>query len=94
MLIGERKKIHRVLDDLTERYGELFNDELGTVQYYCVKLVLKQNAKPRFFRSRAVPYAIKDTIEKDLDRVEKLGVITTIYPRNNQVALKEKNRKQ
>ena len=37
-----------VLDDVMERYGELFKDELGTVQDYSVKLVLKQNAKPRF----------------------------------------------
>ena len=75
---GEIKKIYVVLDDLMERYGELFKDELGTVQDYCVKLVLKQNAKPRFFRPRAVPYAIKGTIEKDLDRLEKLGVITKV----------------
>ena len=75
---GEIKKINVALDDLMERYGELFKDELGTVQDYCVKLVLKQNAKPRFFRPRAVPYAIKGTTEKDLDRLEKLGVITKV----------------
>ena len=44
-----------------ERYGELFKDKLGTVQDNCVKVLLKQNAKPKFFRPRAVPYAIKGT---------------------------------
>ena len=50
------------------------------VQDYTVKLTLKQNAKPKFFRPRAVPYAIKGTIEKDLaiERLEKLGVITKV----------------
>ena len=48
------------------------------MQDYCVKLVLKPNAKPRFFRPRSVPYAIKGTIEKSLDRLDKLGVITKI----------------
>ena len=31
-----------MLDDLMERYGELYKDELATVQDYCVKLVLRQ----------------------------------------------------
>ena len=60
------------------KYAEVFRDELGMVQDYTVKLTLKQNAKPKFFRPRAVPYAIKGTIEKDLDRLEKLGVITKV----------------
>ena len=75
---GEIKKIRCGLDDLMGKYAEVFRDELGMVQDYTVKLTLKQNAKPKFFRPRAVPYAIKGTIEKDLDRLEKLGVITKV----------------
>ena len=75
---GEIKKIRCGLDDLMEKYAEVFRDELGMVQDYTVKLTLKQNAKPKFFRPRAVPYAIKGTIEKDLERLEKLGVITKV----------------
>ena len=61
-----------------EQYAEVFKDELGTVRDYFVKLMLKENAKPKFFRPTAVPYVIKGTIEKDLDRLEKLGIIAKV----------------
>ena len=48
----------------------VFQDGLGTVHDYTVKLTLKENAKPR-----AVPYAIKGT---DLNQLEKLGIVTKV----------------
>lgn len=75
---GEIKKIPCVLDDLIDKYSEVFRDELGMMQDYTVKLTLEQNAKPKFFKPRAVLYAINNTIEKDFDRLEKLGVITKV----------------
>ena len=34
---------------------------------------MKNEAKPVFHRPRAVPYAIKKIIEKEIDRLEKEG---------------------
>ena len=41
-------------------------------------LRVKNEAKPVFHRPRAVPYAIKEIIEKELDRLEKEGIIEKV----------------
>ena len=42
------------------------------------KLQVKENAKPKFCRPRPVPYAIKDNIEHELDRLESAGILTKV----------------
>ena len=61
-----------------EQYAGVFKDELRTVRDYTVELMLKENAKPKVLRPKAAPHAIKGTIQKDLDRLEKLGIITKV----------------
>ena len=41
-------------------------------------LQVKSNAKPVFHRLWSVPYAIKDIIEKELERLEREGVIEKV----------------
>ena len=42
------------------------------------KLVVQENGIPKFYKPRSVPYAICGGIEKDLERLENLGVIEEI----------------
>ena len=44
---------------ILKRYEMVFNEGLGTLQGYEAKLVMKENAVPRFCKARQVPYAIK-----------------------------------
>ena len=39
-----------------------------------VHLHVKSDAKPVFHRLRAVPYTIRDVIQKELERLEKEGI--------------------
>ena len=39
---------------------------------------LAVNAVPKFYRACSVPYAVKEAIEKDLERLEKIGVIERV----------------
>ena len=39
------------------------------------KLLVKPESKPKFFKPRQVPYALKGAIEQELDRLENIGVI-------------------
>ena len=41
-------------------------------------LRVKSDAKPVFHRPRSVPYAIKDIIEKELERLEREGIIKKV----------------
>ena len=39
---------------------------------------VKEGAKPNFFKPWSVPFALKEAIERDLDRLEQLGVVTKV----------------
>ena len=39
---------------------------------------MKSEAKPVFYRPRSVPYAIKEAIEKEIERLEKDGIIEKV----------------
>ena len=66
------------LQTLLQEHQSLFKNELGTVQPYRATLHVQPNAKPRFFKPRPVPFAIKDAIGQELDRLEKQGIIRRV----------------
>ena len=43
-----------------------------------MKLTVREDAVPKFYKPRSVPYAIRGAIEKDLEQLESLGVIEKI----------------
>ena len=75
---SEVKKVTTELETLLSRYPGLFQDGLGTVKDCQVTLSVKPQAVPKFFKARAVPYALREVIEKDLERLQSLGVITKV----------------
>ena len=58
------------LEDLMKEYSEIFRDELGTVRGFQASLHLKGSPQPKFFRPRSVPFAIRDAVGHELDRLE------------------------
>ncbi|XP_066974244.1 uncharacterized protein [Macrobrachium rosenbergii] len=54
-------------------YKEVFEDRVGTVKNAQAVLVLKENATPRFFAPRPVPYALKTVVETEIRRLENEG---------------------
>ena len=60
------------------QHTEVFNDELGTLKDVKAKLYIKQGSSPKFFKPRSVPHALKEGIEKDLDRLENMGVMEKV----------------
>ncbi|KAG7308938.1 hypothetical protein JYU34_006209 [Plutella xylostella] len=63
---------------LLNEFKELWLDELGCFNKFEVKLQLKDNTKPRFFKSRSVPFALKDKVEEELDRLVCLGILVPV----------------
>ena len=59
-------------------YLDVFKEELGTLSGFKVKLSLKQGTKPQFCRARQVPYALRDAVNRELQRLESLGVIESV----------------
>ena len=63
------------LETLLLRYPDVFKPDLGTMTQIKAHLTLKPNAQPQFCRPRSVPFAIKEKVGKELDRLEEAGVL-------------------
>ena len=72
------KKISSDLDNVLTQHQSVFKDELGTMQGVKAKLYVKPDSKPKFFKPRPVPQALKGAIEQELDRLESMGVIEKV----------------
>ena len=74
----EIKKVSLELNTLLSKHKNLFKEELDTVRDYQVKLHVHSGAFPKFCKSRAVPYALRESIENMLERLEHLKVIEKV----------------
>ena len=63
---------------LLKKYEEVFKGELGTIKSFRAKLHVKKDAYPVFLKPRSVPFAMKQMIEKELQRLEAEGIIEKI----------------
>ena len=66
------------LQTLLEKHKSLFKEKLGTVEPYRAMLQVRPDAAPKFFKPRPVPFAIKDAIGRELDDLEKQGIIQKV----------------
>jgi predicted aspartyl protease len=67
-----------LLPALLVKYEDVFKNELGTMKGIKVHIELKNEAKPKFFRARPVPYALKKGIEDSLDKLVEQGIYTPV----------------
>ena len=66
------------LEDLVKEYSEIFGDELWTVRGVQPSLHLKGSPQPKFFRPKPVPFAIRDAVGHELDRLEADTIIENV----------------
>ena len=66
------------VDLLVNKYSKVFSNTLGTMSQYNAKLHLKPKTTPKFWHPRPVPFALKEGIEKELDRLQAAGIIEPI----------------
>ena len=66
------------LNMLLKQHQQLFADELGTVEPYKATLQVQPDAAPRFFKPCSVPFAIKASVGKELNRLEQQGIIEKV----------------
>ncbi|XP_069133160.1 uncharacterized protein [Argopecten irradians] len=65
-------------DELFQKY-EVFNEEeLGTVKGVTATLRLQEKVTPKFFKPRPVPFALRDKISNELERLEKAGILKRV----------------
>ena len=57
------------LHELLSKYDELFQEHLGTFKDYKAKIMVDPGATPRFCKAHTVPYAMREKVEEELDRL-------------------------
>lgn len=73
-MVQTRETEHEVLKE----FENVFDGKLGTNKGAKAKIHIKDNAKPKYFKPRPVPFAIKEQISSELDRLELEGTIEKV----------------
>jgi len=68
----------KTLNSILEHFQDVFQDELGTFQGPKVKLIVDPQIPPKFYKSRSLPYAMRDKVEEKLKVLQAAGIIELI----------------
>ena len=69
---------YRSPDEVLTKNEILFRPELGKAKGIEAKLYLDPEATPRFCKARPVPYALREKVENELQRLETKGIIEPV----------------
>ena len=61
-----------------KKFSKVFAPELGTFNKGKIKINLHQNAIPKFFRPRPLPFALQRKVELELEKLLKLNIIEQV----------------
>lgn len=60
------------------RHAEIFTAGQGTLRGVKVKLYVDEEVQPKFCKARSVPFALRQRVEEELERLERDGIIEPI----------------
>jgi len=63
------------INQLVNEFNDIFDNRLGEYKHFEIHLELNSDVNPIFCEHRAIPFAYKIAVEKELDKLEKAGVI-------------------
>jgi len=63
------------VNQLVNEFNDIFDNRLGEYKNFEIHLELNSDVNPIFCKHRAIPFAYKIAVEKELDKLEKAGVI-------------------
>ena len=66
------------LEQVLQKHSSVFKDELGLVKNTTAKIHVDAQAKPHFCKARPVPYALRDKVNAELDRLTNAGIIQPV----------------
>ena len=72
------EKCVRDLQRVLDQYPAVFSPGLGLCPKVKARLLLKEDAVPKFVKPRPVPFSRMEAVDKELHRLEDLGIITRV----------------
>jgi hypothetical protein len=76
--LKEDKNTSVKVNKLLEKYEEVFHEDLGTFSGPKVKIYVADDASPKYCKARPVPYALRENVEKELERLQEEGTIEPV----------------
>ena len=74
----QKTEMEERLKRLKEQYSSVFEDCIGKLVGMKAKLTLKPDATPRFVKARPVPYTMRPQIERELEKLRQVGVLSPV----------------
>ena len=75
MIVRNLDPIHA---ELLAEVPDVFAEGLGKLKEMQVKINVKSGTIPRFFKARPIPYALKEKVENELDRLQQEVIIEPV----------------
>ena len=72
--MGSALSLQQVLD----KHCEVFREDLGELRGVKAKIYIDKDERPRYYPARQVPFAIREKVEEELERLQALGVIRPV----------------
>lgn len=66
------------LELLFKKYSDVLSEEFPSMSKVEARLKLKENAKPVFLKSRAVPFKLKEKVEAELESMVQSGILEKV----------------
>ena len=66
------------LKEVLKRHSSVFTEQLGCLRGVKVKLSVNSGACPKFFKPRPVPFALREKVEAELERLVACNVISPV----------------
>ena len=66
------------MDRLLKKFPGVFENKCGTMKGVTIRLKVKEGSNPVFYKPRAVPYALRDGVTTELNRLVKEGIIEKV----------------
>ncbi|XP_056009456.1 uncharacterized protein K02A2.6-like [Ostrea edulis] len=67
-----------MIEQIMSKFKDVFSEEFGALKDIKAKITLKSDAKPKFCKARPVPHSLKPVVDKELDRLIQLGILTPV----------------
>ena len=67
-------KAKRTIQGVLSQFNSIFTEEIGTVKNAKATLILKLDAKPKFFPPRQIPCVLRAAVDREIRRQEAEGL--------------------
>jgi hypothetical protein len=77
-LDDEEASLRSRLEKLSEEYSDIFAEEFGFLKDFQTEIYVQNDATPIYCRPRPIPFALKERVKKEIDRLVEAKIYTPV----------------